>query len=82
MVLAAPARRARSLTAIVLQAPLDRDAPCCGCAPRTTAPAAGHETPEVGSVQAGDCLRVVDALSDEALIEARGRLDRRPTGRW
>ncbi|MGH7736029.1 MAG: condensation domain-containing protein, partial [Gemmatimonadales bacterium] len=31
--------------------------------------------PEAGSVDAGACLQTVDALSDEALIKARSRLD-------
>ncbi|WP_297797049.1 condensation domain-containing protein, partial [Mycobacterium sp.] len=33
------------------------------------------EAPEAGSVQASDCLRTVDALSDAELVEARSRLN-------
>ena len=35
----------------------------------------GAPVPEPGSVNAGDCLHTVDALSDEALVEARSRLN-------
>ncbi|EUA31127.1 linear gramicidin synthetase subunit D domain protein [Mycobacterium xenopi 3993] len=33
------------------------------------------EVPEAGSVDALGCLHIVEVLSDEALIEARSRLD-------
>ncbi|EUA76168.1 hypothetical protein I553_10452 [Mycobacterium xenopi 4042] len=36
--------------------------------------------PERGSADARDCLHVTDALSDEALIEARSRWTRPPVG--
>ncbi|WP_120314330.1 non-ribosomal peptide synthetase, partial [Mycobacterium mantenii] len=74
MVLAAPAGVSEADVAVVLQAVLDRH-PMLRL--RVQDDGAGDwtlEAPEVGSVQAADCLRVVDALSDAALIEARGGL--------
>ncbi|BBY36644.1 putative non-ribosomal peptide synthetase [Mycobacterium mantenii] len=74
MVLAAPAGVSEADVAVVLQAVLDRH-PMLRL--RVQDDGAGDwalEAPEVGSVQAADCLEVVDALSDAALIEARGRL--------
>ena len=50
--------------------------PCCGCASMTTAPGGGrYRCPRPGSVDAGGCLHAVDVLSDEALVEARSRLN-------
>ncbi|OMC26150.1 non-ribosomal peptide synthetase [Mycobacterium colombiense] len=75
MVLAAPAGVSEADVAAVLQALLDRH-PMLRL--RVLDDGAGGwslEAPEAGSVQAGDCLRVVDTLSDAALIEARGRLN-------
>ncbi|WP_155768353.1 non-ribosomal peptide synthetase, partial [Mycobacterium colombiense] len=75
MVLAAPDGVGEADVGAVLQALLD-------CHPmlrlRVLDDGAGGwslEAPEAGSVQADDCLRVVDTLSDAALIEARGRLN-------
>ncbi|OMB91376.1 non-ribosomal peptide synthetase [Mycobacterium colombiense] len=75
MVLAAPAGVSEADVAAVLQALLDRH-PMLRL--RVLDDGAGGwslEAPEAGSVQAGDCLRVVDTLSDAALIEARGGLN-------
>ncbi|OBJ58823.1 non-ribosomal peptide synthetase [Mycobacterium colombiense] len=75
MVLAAPDGVGEADVAAVLQALLDRH-PMLRL--RVLDDGAGGwslEAPEVGSVQADDCLRVVDTLSDAALIEARGRLN-------
>ncbi|WP_457920350.1 amino acid adenylation domain-containing protein [Mycolicibacterium confluentis] len=60
--------------AVVLQALLDRHAML-----RVRVDAAGPDgpvltVPEPGTVRARDCLHSVDALTDEALIEARSRL--------
>ncbi|OSC29655.1 non-ribosomal peptide synthetase [Mycobacterium vulneris] len=75
MVLAAPAGVSEADVAAVLQALLDRHPMLRLRVQDDGAGGWSLEAPEVGSVQAGDCLRVVDALSDAALIEARGRLN-------
>ena len=50
--------------------------PCCGCGSTTTAPGGWSLTvPEAGSVDARECLRTVQVLSDEAVVEARSRLN-------
>nr|WP_084271280.1 non-ribosomal peptide synthetase [Mycobacterium avium] len=71
----APARVTETDVAIVLQALINRHAML---RLRVTDDGAGgwsFEVPEAGSVQARDCLRSVDALSDEALLAARVRLN-------
>ena len=50
--------------------------PCCGCV--WTIDGAGGwslTVPEAGAVDAGGCLQSVDVLSDEALVDARSRLN-------
>ncbi|WP_459973885.1 amino acid adenylation domain-containing protein, partial [Mycobacterium sp. MUNTM1] len=75
MVLAAPAGVSDADVAAVLQALLDRHPMLRLRVQDDGAGGWSLEAPEVGSVQADDCLRVVEALSDAALIEARGRLN-------
>ncbi|OBB87184.1 non-ribosomal peptide synthetase, partial [Mycobacterium colombiense] len=75
MVLAAPAGVSEADVAAVLQALLDRHPMLRLRVQDDGAGGWSLEAPEVGSVQAGDCLRVVETLSDAALIEARGRLN-------
>ncbi|MGV9800283.1 amino acid adenylation domain-containing protein, partial [Mycobacterium sp. NPDC003449] len=74
LVVAAPAGVSRADVEIVLQALLDRHGTL-----RMRAESRGGEwsltVPEKGAVRAGDCLRTVDELSDEALVAARSRLD-------
>ncbi|MGV0160184.1 amino acid adenylation domain-containing protein [Mycobacterium colombiense] len=75
MVLAAPAGVGEDDVTAVLQALLDRHPMLRLRVQDDGAGGWSLEAPEAGSVQAGDCLRVVDTLSDAALIEARGRLN-------
>ncbi|WP_231983774.1 non-ribosomal peptide synthetase, partial [Mycobacterium sp. E2733] len=75
MVIQAPAGVTEADVAIVLQALLDRHAML---RLRVGAEDAGDRSLEVsgpGSVAAAACLRTVDALSEEALSDARSRLD-------
>ncbi|MDX6501927.1 MAG: hypothetical protein QOG23_5187, partial [Blastocatellia bacterium] len=74
-VVQAPAGVTQAEVAVVLQALLDRHAML-----RLRADDAGAEgwslaVPEAGAVVAGECLHTVEAFSDEALVEARSRLD-------
>ncbi|WP_415822957.1 amino acid adenylation domain-containing protein, partial [Mycobacterium senriense] len=75
MVLAAPAGVSETDVAAVLQALLDRHPMLRLRVQDDGAGGWSLEAPEVRSVQADDRLRVVDTLSDAALIEARGRLN-------
>ncbi|OBB95586.1 non-ribosomal peptide synthetase [Mycobacterium sp. 852002-40037_SCH5390672] len=75
MVLAAPADVSEADVAVVLQALIDRHPMLRLRVQDDGAGGWSLEAPEVGSVQAGDCLRAVDALSDAALVEARSRLN-------
>ncbi|OBG90889.1 non-ribosomal peptide synthetase, partial [Mycobacterium sp. E3251] len=72
MVLQAPAGVTEADVLPVLQALLDRHAML-----RLRVEGDGRSlwVPEPGSVNAAGCLRAVDALSDEALVQARSRLD-------
>jgi glycopeptidolipid biosynthesis protein len=74
LVVQAPAGVSQPDVEVVLQALLDRHATL-----RMRAETADGEwsltVPEKGAVDAGACLRTVDALSDEALVAARSRLD-------
>jgi glycopeptidolipid biosynthesis protein len=75
VVVQAPAGVAEADVAIVLQALLDRHATL---RLRVEDDGAGEwslSVPEVGSVNARDCLSTVDALSDEAVVAARSRLN-------
>ncbi|EUA32869.1 hypothetical protein I553_9091 [Mycobacterium xenopi 4042] len=49
--------------------------PCCGPASLMMALGLGAGGARAGSVDALGCLHIVEVLSDEALIEARSRLD-------
>ncbi|WP_155942064.1 non-ribosomal peptide synthetase, partial [Mycobacteroides sp. CBMA 326] len=74
VVLRAPAGTAEADVAALLQALLDRHATL-----RLRAKNSDRgwllEVPDKGSVDAQACLRTVEALSDEALVAARSRLD-------
>ncbi|MDA3642217.1 non-ribosomal peptide synthetase, partial [Mycobacterium xenopi] len=75
MVVQAPVGVTDTDVVVVLQALLDRHAMLRA---RVDDDGAGGwllTVPERGSADARDCLHVTDALSDEALIEARSRLD-------
>ena len=60
---------------VVLQALLDRHATLRLRVEDDGAGGWSLQVPEAGSVDAGDCLHTVDALSDEALVAARSRLN-------
>ncbi|MBZ4597626.1 amino acid adenylation domain-containing protein [Mycobacterium avium subsp. hominissuis] len=75
MVLAAPAGVTPDDVAAVLQALLDRHAMLRLRVEDDGAGGWSLEVPEVGSVQAADCLETVDALSAAALVDARSRLN-------
>ncbi|MGH3724959.1 MAG: amino acid adenylation domain-containing protein [Mycobacterium sp.] len=78
LVVQAPAGVTQDDVAVVLQALLDRHATLRLRAQEDTADGAGGWSllvPETGAVDAADCLRVVDALSDEVLVGARSRLN-------
>jgi len=71
----APAGVTEADVVVLLQALLDRHAML---RLRVNDDGAGNwslEVPEAGSVDARDCLHTVDVLSDEAVIEARSRLN-------
>ncbi|WP_236593187.1 hypothetical protein, partial [Mycobacterium paraintracellulare] len=75
MVVAAPAGVTAADVAVVLQALLDRHAML---RLRIDDDGAGDwslEAPEAGSVDARGCLHTVDVLSNEALAQARSRLN-------
>ncbi|WP_099539731.1 non-ribosomal peptide synthetase, partial [Mycobacterium celatum] len=70
MLVQAPAGTTEADVVVLVQALLDRHAML-----RAQAGDGFLTVPEAGSVAARDCLRTVDVLSDEALIEARSRLN-------
>ena len=74
MVVQAPAGVTEVDVVVVLQALLDRHATL---RLRVVDDGASWSlnVPEVGSVDAGDCLHAIDELSDEALTQARSRLN-------
>ncbi|MDV3126141.1 amino acid adenylation domain-containing protein [Mycobacterium sp. 21AC1] len=72
MVVQAPASVTEAGVAVVLQALLDRHATL---RLRVEDDGGSLLVPEVGSVNAADCLHTVDVLSDEALVAARSRLN-------
>ncbi|WP_120313386.1 non-ribosomal peptide synthetase, partial [Mycobacterium mantenii] len=71
----APAGVTAADVAKVLQALVDRHAMLRLRVDRDEAGGWSLQAPEPGSVRAGDCLRSVDELSDEALLDARSRLN-------
>ena len=76
VVVQAPARVDRGRRGGRAAGPAGSARACCGCSSTTTAPAGWSlSVPEVGAVDARTCLQSVDALSDEALLEARSRLN-------
>nr|WP_324678030.1 non-ribosomal peptide synthetase [Mycobacterium sp. 663a-19] len=75
MVVAAPAGATVADVVVVLQALLDRHAMLRLRIEDDGAGGWSLRVPEVGSVDAGECLQSVDVLSDEALVRARSRLD-------
>ncbi|WP_156425517.1 MULTISPECIES: non-ribosomal peptide synthetase, partial [unclassified Mycobacterium] len=74
VVLSAPAGTSETDAAVVLQALLDRHA-MLRLRAADGADGWSLTVPAAGSVDAGGCLQVVDALSDEALVTARSRLN-------
>ena len=75
MVVQAPAGVTEVDVVIVLQALLDRHAMLRLRADNDDAGGCSLQVPEPGSVDADACLHTVDVLSDEALSEARSRLN-------
>ncbi|UXA04257.1 amino acid adenylation domain-containing protein [Mycobacterium sp. SMC-2] len=75
MVVQAPAGATEDDVVAVLQALLDRHAALRLRADDDGAGGWSLQAPEVGAVDARGCVHAVDALSDEALAEARSRLD-------
>jgi amino acid adenylation domain-containing protein/non-ribosomal peptide synthase protein (TIGR01720 family) len=71
LVAQAPAGVTKADVVVVLQALLDRH----GMLRLRVDDDWSLEVPEPGAVNAGDCLRTVDVLSEEALTGARSRLD-------
>ncbi len=71
----APAGVTEADVAIVLQALVDRHGMLRLRVDDDAAGGWSLQVPERGSVRAEDCLRSVDALSDEALLDARSRLN-------
>ncbi|ORV12528.1 hypothetical protein AWB95_12735 [Mycobacterium celatum] len=70
MLLQAPAGATEADVVVLLQALLDRHAVL-----RARSTDDGLTVPAPGSVDAGDCVQTVDALSDEVLVAARARLN-------
>ncbi len=75
MVLAAPAGVSADDVVVVLQALLDRHPMLRLRVEDDGAGGWNLQAPDPGSVQAGDCLQSVDALTDATLVEARSRLN-------
>ena len=75
MVVQAPAGVTQADVVVMLQALLDRHAMLRLRVDDDGAGGWSLRVPEVGSVDAGACLQVVDVLSDEALVAARSRLN-------
>jgi hypothetical protein len=75
VVVQAPAGVTESDVVVVLQALLDRHATLRLHAEDDGIGGLSLTVPEAGSVDAHGCLHVVDALSDEALLAARSRLN-------
>ena len=75
MVVQAPAGVSEADVVVVLQALVDRHAMLRLRVDDDGAGGWSLLVPEAGSVDAGACLHVVEVLSDEALVEARSRLN-------
>ena len=75
LVAQAPAGVTQADVVVVLQALLDRHAMLRLRVDDDGAGGWSLQVPEAGAVDAGECLRTVDVLSDEALVAARSRLD-------
>ena len=75
MVMQAPAAVTEADVVVLLQALLDRHAMLRLRVDDDGAGGWSLTVPEVGSVDAADCLHSVDVLSDEVLVKARSRLD-------
>ena len=75
VVVQAPAGVTEADVVVVLQALLDRHAMLRLRVDDDGAGGWSLQVPEAGSVDAGGCLQSVDVLSDEALVEARSRLN-------
>ncbi|MBV8786212.1 MAG: amino acid adenylation domain-containing protein, partial [Mycobacterium sp.] len=75
MVVAAPTGVSEADVVVVLQALLDRHATLRMVVDDDGAQGWSLLIPDVGSVRAEDCLQAVEALSDEALVQARSRLN-------
>jgi hypothetical protein len=75
LVAQAPAGATEADVVVVLQALLDRHGMLRLRVDQDDAGEWSLQVPEPGAVDAGDCLRTVDALSDQALTDARSRLN-------
>ncbi|SOX53887.1 non-ribosomal peptide synthase/polyketide synthase, partial [Mycobacterium ahvazicum] len=75
VVVRAPAKVTQADVVALLQALLDRHAALRLRVDDDGAGGWSLVVPEVGSVRAADCLQSVDALSEDALVTARSRLD-------
>ena len=75
MVVQAPTEVTYTDVVVVLQALMDRHAMLRLRAANDGTGAWSLTVPEAGAVNAADCLRAVDVLSDDALAEARSRLN-------
>ena len=75
MVVQAPTEVTHTDVVVVLQALMDRHAMLRLRAANDGTGAWSLTVPEAGAVNAADCLRAVDVLSDDALAEARSRLN-------
>ena len=75
LVLAAPAGVGEADVMVVVQALLDRHGALRLCVDDDGAGGWSLRVPEPGAVDAGRCVRVVEALSDEVLVAARSRLN-------
>ena len=75
VVLQAPDGATQTDVAAVLQALLDRHATLRLCVDDDNSGGWSMAVPEVGSVDAAGCIRVVEALSDETLTQARSQLN-------
>ena len=75
MVVQAPTEVTHTDVVVVLQALVDRHAMLRLRAADDGTGAWSLTVPDAGAVNAGDCLRAVEVLSDEALAQARSRLN-------
>ncbi|MDT5175686.1 MAG: hypothetical protein QOG37_2937, partial [Mycobacterium sp.] len=75
LIVQAPVGTTEADVAVVLQALLDRHATLRLRVVDESTQNWSLQVPDVGSVQARDCLHVLDELSDAAVVEARSRLN-------